>query len=829
MKAQWPLVGRIWACVLGAAAFGPGCAPISLPDSHCFLGSDTKSCIKPAKPKTGSDLSIAPGDDTTEEPDATAGDAATSETADVGAQVADSAILDAAEVVDAIAEVQPSCAPADVCAKTAKGLAAGDRHSCAIVANNTVRCWGDNSYGQCGPDSKNGVELPTAVPMPAGTLKLIAAGGFHTCAAMANGDLSCWGRNDDGQLALGSKSKSEPKPAAYANLGAGIKSLTAGMGHTCAVKQSGAAYCWGDNSYGQLGNTTTASKDMPEPVAGAQTWAEISAGKYFTCGRTQSGAVYCWGENGAGQLGDGTKAEQHAPVAVKGLPGPAGGLATGAQHACAVMVDDGSVYCWGGNDDGELGGGDLSVHAAPVKAKLFGGAAAIAAGAAHTCALLDDDSVQCWGDGSHGQLATPGSIKSPTPMAITGLPKVLTQISAGTWHTCALNKLGALACWGDSANGQLGNGLATAKVEPIVLALSLPSYVVAGAYHVCAGLKSGGLQCWGDNGFQQLGNKDAEVQWTPQPASAIVGTIQALASGGYHNCMWTGGASAQCWGDNNDLQLGGGSKGSTPAPVSVMGLPALSATANVMLAAGHRHSCALASGVAYCWGNNDLGQLGSGSKNPSSSAVAVTGAPAEGFKSLFANGDQTCGLTPSGLVFCWGDNGHLQAGPASAGGAVLQPNKMNVAGAKGLWLGREHACALLGDGSTVCWGSNEDGQLGQAPGADQEVPVTVGGLGEPVQGMALGWHHSCAQSTKGAVRCWGANDKGQLGDGTGKAHFAPALVIGLNTGVAQVASGYMHSCAITIAGKTLCWGSNSLGQVGSGTQSVAVMVEGFAN
>lgn len=819
-----------WQCALRVAvamATLAACAPLTLPDPACFSGSDTKACIKIIKPKDAGDLTIAGGDDVQED---TTG-AADTPVVDNGGLADAAATTDTKpDTADAAAEVDasPGCTPADICAKTAKGLGAGDRHTCAIAANNTVRCWGDNSFGQCGSAAgTDSIESPTPATLPAGTLLHIASGGFHSCAAMTSGDIACWGRNDDGQLALGKKSKTE-LPQTQTNLGTGIRSLSAGLGHTCAVDKAGKAWCWGDNSYGQLGDGGTASKDLPVAVGGGLAWKEVAAGKYFTCGRDDKGAILCWGENAKGQLG-GTPGEQHAPVQVKGLPGPASALAVGAQHACAVLVNDGSVWCWGANEDGQLGFGDLSGKLSAVKAKTpLGAVTAIACGAAHSCALMEDDTALCWGDGSHGQLATSGSVKSASPIEVSGLPKLLTQLSAGAWHTCAMTKNGGLVCWGDSANGQLGNGLATAKLDPVVLPLVGAAFLTAGAYHTCAGSKTTDLNCWGDNGFQQGGNPAPVVQWTPTSSALVPLGIQSLHGGGYHNCGWYGAGMLKCWGDNNDGQLGAAGKGSSPTPFSIVGLPVKATTAGAIVATGHRHSCALVPGDhLLCWGNNDFGQLGTGTKQGSSAPSPVAGVLANTFKFVAANGDRTCALTLPGEIWCWGENGD-GALNGSTDATVLKPAPAQAGiGWKGLWLGREHTCAQAGDGAIHCWGQNSHGQVGVAAGIVAAKTVAVAGLSEPTVAMALGWYHSCALSTKGTLRCWGGNDKGQLGDGTSKSRHTPGNVVGLVGNTTAVTAGYMHTCALAAGGKTLCWGSNSLGQVGSGTQSVAVVVSGF--
>jgi len=248
--------------------------------------------------------------------------------------------------------------------------------------------------------------------------------------------------------------------------------LSAGLlGDTCGVTPSGAAYCWGGNSDGELGDGTTNSPELvPTPVAGGLTFAAVSAGVYHTCGVTTSGAAYCWGSNAFGQLGDGTATDRLVPTAV------AGGLtftavSTGWWHTCGATTS-GAAYCWG--DNGFLGDGTNTGRLVPTA--VAGGLTftTLSAGPGETCGVTTSGAAYCWGYNAFGQLGdgTTTSRLIPTPVA-GGL--TFAAVSAGveveTGHACGVTPGGAAYCWGASNGaGALGDGTTADRLVPTLVA-----------------------------------------------------------------------------------------------------------------------------------------------------------------------------------------------------------------------------------------------------------------------------------------------------------------------------------------------------------------------
>ena len=342
----------------------------------------------------------------------------------------------------------------------------------------------------------------------------MAAGVAHTCALLRDGTVKCWGENTSGQLGDGTRT-SRPTPAPVVGLGGRAIAIAAGARHTCALSIDGGVRCWGANFVGQLGDGSFVDRTAPTPVVNlGGTGVAIIAGGSNTCALLSSGVVRCWGHNSVGALGDGTLTSREAPVSVVDLGGAAVSLSTSGYHTCAVL-SGGAVRCWGSNQFGELGAGSPATTeptTRPVSVVDLGGAAvSVAAAFTHTCALLSGGGVRCWGYRREGELGdgSPfGSAPQLTPVSVVGLGAVATSIVAGLDHTCAVLVGGAVRCWGHNDLGELGYGGTLNQNAPAsVLNLGgVAGSLTAGLSHTCATLVDGTARCWGSNAFGQLGD-----------------------------------------------------------------------------------------------------------------------------------------------------------------------------------------------------------------------------------------------------------------------------------------------------------------------------------
>ncbi len=359
------------------------------------------------------------------------------------------------------------------------------------------------------------------------------------------------------------------------------------------------------------------------------TASAITAGDDHTCAVLSTGAAYCWGLNANGQLGDHSTDESKVPVAVSTLDSGVAVISAGSAHTCAVL-STGAAQCWGFKGNGRLGNGDVIIGNQNVPmlvgaadSQLSSGVAAISAGASHTCVILSTGAAQCWGLNSRGMLGDGGTETSNIPVQVEGLDSQVTAISAGTGHTCAIHRTAgkhAAKCWGGNNKGQLGNGDGDNKDAPVPVGgelVDLVTDISAGLSHTCA-VQDGKAWCWGDNNHGQLGTNFAlsgmlsEVPVTVEITNGgpQLSGVSAISAGNFYTCALLATGVVQCWGLNSNGQLGvDTSTASSNFPVQVEGLES-QVTA---ISAGAGHTCALLdSGVVQCWGGNGNGQLGVG-------------------------------------------------------------------------------------------------------------------------------------------------------------------------------------------------------------------------
>jgi alpha-tubulin suppressor-like RCC1 family protein len=359
----------------------------------------------------------------------------------------------------------------------------------------------------------------------------------------------------DGSVPLGS--------VALSPYTSGTGALALGGNHGCALSVRGGVKCWGDSLYGQLGASTSPLSRTPVDVVGLSSGVvAISAGNVHTCALTYAGAVKCWGSNVSGQLGDGSVTDRHTPIDVTGLSSGVVAISGGGVHTCA-LTNSGAVKCWGYNAHGQLGDGTTNPRHVPVNVSgLSSGVVAISAANLHTCALTSAGAVKCWGHNVMGQLGDGTQIiERLTPVPVSGLSTGVVAISAGGRHTCALTNAGAVKCWGQNINGELGDGTRTNRLAPVsVLGLSSGVFAVAAGIHTCALTNAGGVKCWGYNASGQLGDGTRISRVAPVDVSNISsGAISIAASVGSFSCAQIVNGAVKCWGYNFSGQLGDGS------------------------------------------------------------------------------------------------------------------------------------------------------------------------------------------------------------------------------------------------------------------------------
>jgi len=390
------------------------------------------------------------------------------------------------------------------------GHSDGYRHSCGRTPASIAYCWGHNSFAQLGNGSMVVSRVPVAVASQLDIARM-SVGGVHTCGLTAAGVAYCWGIDASGQLGAGAPGPDlcpfslpcSTLPLAVAG-GLSFASLSAGSEPTCGVAALGAAYCWGDNLYGELGvggdTLTLAScyfgpcSRTPLAVTGGLAFAALGVGAVHVCGLTPGGAAYCWGDNRAGQLGVATDSGPDSCA-----PGPcsrtpvrvADGrtftrLSVGYFHSCALATD-GVWYCWGSNNYGQLGNGttgpELCVGVFPcstVPVAVTGAVsfAALFSGWRHSCGVTSGSVAYCWGENARGRLGDGTTANSLTPVAVAG-GLTFANVSPGWEHTCGLTTTSVAYCWGANSSGELGDGSTTSSNVPVRVVGQAPTTAAA--------------------------------------------------------------------------------------------------------------------------------------------------------------------------------------------------------------------------------------------------------------------------------------------------------------------------------------------------------------
>jgi large repetitive protein len=356
--------------------------------------------------------------------------------------------------------------------------------------------------------------------------------------------------------------------------------------------------------------------------------------------------------------------------------------------------------------------------------------------------------------------------------------------------------------------------------------------IAAGVAHTCVVTSAGGVLCWGSNEYGQLGNGETANSTTPVSVAGLSTDVVSIAAGSNSTCALTSAGDVWCWGDNAAGQLGNGSFTASSLPVKALGTTGDTPLNGVIaIAAGESHACAVtSSGAALCWGDNSNGQLGNGGEIGSSVPVIVSGL-STGVATIAAGSDFTCAVLTDTKAFCWGEGSNGQLGNGSTASvatpvAVLDSTgKTLLNGVVAISAGFENTCALTDSGTAFCWGANGSGQLGSGSvNSQSNIPVQVmDSTGQSALNVVVaisgGLDNNCAVTSTGAALCWGRNDFGQLGIGNTTNTSAPAPVFGLTSGVAAIAAGYHHSCAVTSTAAAQCWGFNLNGQLASGSTS----------
>ncbi len=624
----------------------------------------------------------------------------------------------------------------------------------------------------------------------------VAAGTEFACAIDDKQELWCWGNNAHTQVLPNADVLQMPRKR-LVDRTRHWTAIDAGVGHVCGIADD-QLYCWGQNTHGEVSATVIGDVDEPLQITFAQapaTWTAVSAGDESTCA-IGDGTLYCWGANDAGQLGDGTTADHGVPAPIMDSHHDWTAVSISHVHACAISAADG-VFCWGDNASGEIGPNGGAISFVPVLATAEP-ATSVATSALATCITTADQMGQlvCWGhDANHelGDQALTGTLGDHTlePIPASSLTG-WSEVSAGDVTMCGRLQTGDLYCWGDGANGGLGTGL------------------------------------WTTNGFHKVDTGVAQVSVgfaiDVDPDTKHDAADRELA------CSIAG-TDVRCWGLNRFGQLGQGVATMALAPTEVSGGGHTFAS----LVADGNHACGIEAGVLFCWGSDQSGQTTGrpvGDVSPCLASVCDLGVPTEigfaaGATGVAVGADFTCSLAASAIE-CWGNNIRGSLG----GGDQATSEPRSVISPTGSWssllqVGAAGACAIA-DGATYCWGIVL---------VDVNTP-TAEPLLDGVLGFAADGQNVCITDVTGMLGCTGDNSVGNYGNGEGTGCDLDGLCdngescascpsdcgatcssdlasLGRMYNAIATTSTAITTCGLRGDGVVECWGTNKHAQCGT--------------
>jgi len=645
---------------------------------------------------------------------------------------------------------------------SATAVACGFRHTAVLLADGTVRTFGDNQTGQLGINVTGGTRLtPVQVFGISSSATAVACGNFHTAVLLADGTVRTFGLNNSGHLGV-NDTTTRQTPVQVFDISSSATAIACGYYHTIVLLADGTVRTFGrNNDLGQLGVNDTTNRLTPVQVFGISSSASaIAGGQGHTIVLLADGTVRTFGKNANGQLGiDVSGGSRLTPVQVFGISSSATAVACGAYHT-AVLLADGTLRTFGVNTYGGLGVGDVSTRQTPVQvvsALSYGGSFKIACGWYHTAVLLADGTVRTFGTNNFGQLGidVSGGTRQ-TPVQVFGISSSATAVACGYGSTFILLADGTVRSVGANNFGALGLGDTSLRSTPVqitgITSATAVSSSLAGSYQYAAILLSNGtVQTFGSNQFGKLGidvvGSISTSRLTPVQVVNIT-TATAISVGGYQAAVLLADGTVRTFGDNAfagqlGIDVNGGSR---QTPVQVFGI---SSSAIAIACGGYHVAVLLADGTVRTFGRNDEGQLG----------IDVNGGSRQ---------------TPV-QVF----------GISSSATAVA--------------CGRRHTAVLLSDGTVRTFGQNVfGGALGLNDTASRQTPVQVFGISSSAVAVAGGVYHTAVLLADGTVRTFGNNTSGQLGiNVSGGSRSTPVQVVNIINAGSLASTTFLTGAAQT--------------------------------
>ena len=726
-----------------------------------------------------------------------------------------------------------SLASADSSLQSITEVATGANYNLALKNDGTVWAWGYNSYGQLGDNTTVEHSIPVQVKDSTGAGYLtdviaVSAGGNTSFALKSDGTVWGWGYNGNGLIGDNSTVTRRLPVQVLGGLSNVVAISSGGGYHTLALKSDGTVWAWGEGQYGKLGIGSTTNQKQPVQVKspdGASfitNVTSISAGGRFSLVAKSDGTVWGWGYNGYGELGDNSTTQRSLPVQVVDSSGV--GYISGINSvktsffSSLALKNDGTVWAWGTNGNGQLGDNTTTQRNIPVQVKDAVGTGylsdmtAIAGGTSHSLALKNDGTVWAWGANNYGQLGDNSTTQRSLPVQVQNSETGnslggITEISSSSHsdHSVAINSNGTVWAWGSNSNGALGDknyGSASVTGATLVIAsvgtinLSDVNIISNGGYHSLALKNDGTVWAWGTNSSGQLGDNTTTQSNVPVQVKDAAGTgnlsgITAIAAGSSHSLALKNDGTVWAWGYNVFGGVGDNSTTQRLLPVQVKDAAGTGYLSGItVIQGGTYHSLALKNdGTVWAWGYNNYGQLGDNSTTQRNIPVQVKDAAGTGYLSdmtAIAGGQyHSLALKNDGTAWAWGQNSYAQLGDNSITQRYL-PVQIKGAGGIGflggvtkIAAGNDFSLALKNDGTVWAWGNNNYGQLGINSGFNNSsgfrVPNQVvngiddgylGNIANISANISPNIGSALAVGQDGSVIGWGRGNYGHLGPGS---------------------------------------------------------------
>ncbi len=531
-----------------------------------------------------------------------------------------------------------------------KFVDAGSSHACAIDEYDRLWCWGNNDisggyYGRFGTDSVEKTAWPLLVSND--KWKSVSVDMLYTCGVKMDGSLWCSGYNPRNILGINS---GEFFATYFSRVGNedDWSQVYAGLNHICALKQTGEAYCWGKNYYGETGmNEFYTVFDTPNLISSEISFASLAAGNRLSCGIGKDGSLWCWGPNGWSELGQGVPGNKPAPVQLDEKNWLQ--VSAGFEYSCGIDNDH-ALYCWGRNSSGKLGLGNETDYQTP---QLVGnGWSYISAGFSHTCGIKSDGSLWCWGAGGGCRLGQDGSVDGKSPLQV-GSETDWKIVKTGGEHSCALKEDNTLYCWGNLDYNDLGTDTTDPCYPGRVLEhrdVKFLSFDVS-YWHTCGIDTEGDLWCWGRNNYWELGVGDTEYRKYPEKVTYVAEKWVKVSAGWYGTCGITESGKLYCWGYNTSQRFV--TYGTLVTRPTLIGDPTVQWEDVVV---GYDSICAkrVDNSSWYCQGSNRWGQLGNNFSFSGARLDKLIGG--DKFVLVSGNYRNYLALTSDGKRYGWGWN-----------------------------------------------------------------------------------------------------------------------------------------------------------------------------